>query len=44
MQGTVNNAMLTDDCRYRLAENEANDSITVPIGEQKKHDAKGAGQ
>lgn len=32
VQGHSNNAMLPGDCRYRLAESQANDSINSPMG------------
>ncbi|MBO6255653.1 MAG: hypothetical protein J6O49_18730 [Bacteroidaceae bacterium] len=35
--GPTNNAMLPGDCRYRLAESQANDSITAPMGNGQKH-------
>lgn len=37
VQGGSSNAMLTGDCRYALAEEHANDSIMVPMGQGNKH-------
>ena len=37
VQGETNNAMLPGDCRYRLAESQANDAITAPMGNGQKH-------
>lgn len=37
VQGPTNNAMLPGDCRYRLAESQANDAITAPMGNGLKH-------
>lgn len=37
VQGPNNNAMLPGDCRYRLAESQANDSITMAMTDDQKH-------
>lgn len=37
VQGPNNNAMLPGDCRYRLAESQANDCISAPIANGQKH-------
>ena len=37
VQGPNNNAMLSGDCRYRLVESQANDSIVVSTKESQKH-------
>ena len=37
VQGRNNNAMLSGDCRYRLVERQANDSIMVLMKDGQKH-------
>lgn len=37
VQGTHNNAMLPGDCRYRLAESQTKDAITVAMKDGQKH-------
>lgn len=37
VQGPVNNVMLPGDCRYKLAESQANDAITAAMGNGQKH-------
>ena len=37
IQGPNNNAMLPGDCRYRLAESQANDAITATMKDGQKH-------
>lgn len=37
VQGPHNNAMLPGDCRYKLAESQANDCIALPMANGEKH-------